>query len=388
MDVIVIGGGASGLFSAIFAAKSNNKVTIIECDKNVGTKINITGNGKCNLTNLNMNSTKYYGNAEFIDNVLAQFNEKDTINFFENLGVMIYENNGYVYPLSNQATTISNILRDYATELGVKIKTNNVINSVKKINKKFHVDIGTDLECDKLIIATGGLSGVNNEYSKLGYKIASDFGHKIVTLKPALTSLVCEKSSLNSAAGVRVVSNVTIHINKKITSEKGEIQITNYGVSGIPIFNISSMCEKGTKLEIDFMPDYNSDMIYKIISGQNGSIGKIISRFLNEKLALAILDKVHINKNINVKDLDSNTILNIINKIKFFDLIVIKNGGYNHSQVTKGGVCTFEIDPNSMESRLVPGLYFAGEIIDVDGMCGGYNLQFAWSTGYIAGRDF
>lgn len=387
MNVVIIGAGAAGLTAAICGAKNGDNVTVIEHESKPGKKIAITGNGKCNITNRNVSSEKYYGDKKFIETILAQFHYKDTLEFFENIGVFCYEKNGCYYPNSSQAVTIVNSLRDYALNLGVAIKTNNSVKKIKKKNCQFVIDIGIPLTCDKLIIAAGGMAAPKTGSDGSGYLLAEQFGHTIIEPRPALTGLICD-NSLKKASGVRVKAKVSID-NTEIFDE-GELQITDYGISGIPVFNISRMTETGTGIIIDFLPDDTyeriSEKIKKIFMVRpKSSVFHALNGLLNEKLSNAILMKMNFNGSTLCENISDEDIKMIVNIIKGFKITVQKRKGFDFAQVTEGGVCTQEIDPNTMESRICENLYFAGEIIDVDGICGGYNLQFAWSSGYIAG---
>ena len=194
--------------AAITAANQGAKVTVIEHENKPGKKILVTGNGKCNITNTKMNEECFYGNKNFIKNVLDNFGYKETIEFFMSLGMRTKDKNGYIYPAGEQAATVLEILRITAENLGVKIKTNNNVNSVKYRDRKFLVDIGIELQCDKLIVATGGMAAPKTGSTGLGYPLAEQFGHTIVETKPALTALITEKDLLNKAAGVRTTANI------------------------------------------------------------------------------------------------------------------------------------------------------------------------------------
>lgn len=402
MDVIIIGAGASGLMAAITAANQGAKVTVIEHENKPGKKILVTGNGKCNITNTKMNEECFYGDKNFIKNVLDNFGYKDTIEFFMSLGMRIKDKNGYIYPAGEQAATVLEILRITAENLGVKIKTNNNVNSVKYRDRKFLVDIGIELQCDKLIVATGGMAAPKTGSTGLGYPLAEQFGHTIVETKPALTALITEKDLLNKAAGVRTTANIWFEnsagkkggnsneANKY--SETGELQITDYGISGIPVFNISRMATKGTLIHIDFIPDYSINDIVEYwakTSDYNPKIqlGTVMDGMLNTKITAVMLEKACIKYNCLLGELHLDETLNLLKLLKDYQIVVNKPRGFDFAQVTAGGVSTEEVNSLTMESKKQPGLYFAGEILDVDGICGGYNLQFAWATGATAGRN-
>lgn len=386
MKVLVIGGGAAGLTAAIFASKAGAKVTVLEHENKTGKKILTTGNGKCNITNLIMNEDCFYGNKNFIRAVLNQFDENDAINFFKEIGIYTKDKNNYIYPLSEQASTVSNRLREVCEKLGVKIKTNNYITDIKKSGDKFAVDYGFEDVFDKVILATGGKSFPATGSDGSGYEIAKKFGHKIIDTEPALTALVCEKSELNKASGVRVKAQVTLDDTHY---DIGEVQIADYGISGIPVFNISRFAKIGSTLLLDFMPEYSLEELIKILyelANMNSSFNliQILNGLINEKLANAVLEKCNLKKN---DDITNKNINLIACTLKSFKLTVKQKKGFDFAQVTMGGVDTNEINSETMESKIVSGLYFVGEIIDIDGRCGGYNLQFAWSSGAIAGRN-
>lgn len=391
MRVVVIGAGAAGLTAAICAAKNGDKVTIIEHENKPGKKIAVTGNGKCNITNSKLSVENYYGDREFIRTVLNRFDCKDTIDFFEEMGVICYEKRGYYYPMSNQAVTVVNHLREYAYNLGVSIKTNNDVKDIRCQGDNFVLDIGIEIPCDKLIIATGGMAAPKTGSDGSGYEFAGKFGHSIVEPKPALTGLVCADSPLKKASGVRVKAKVSIYDSK--AADIGEVQITDYGISGIPVFNISRMAEYGTKIIIDFLPEYTYQDVYERIKtlckiDEKGFISTALNGLFHEKLVTAFLKAAKIEPATKCIDITEKQIALFCDLIKAFSMIVSKRKGVDYAQVTQGGVSTNEINPNTMESLLQKNLFFAGEIIDVDGRCGGYNLQFAWSTGMIAGGHF
>ena len=388
MKVVIIGAGAAGLMAAVTAAKCGHKVTVIEHENKPGKKINITGNGKCNITNSVLTPDKYYGNKDFIDNVIDKFNYKDTLNFFENIGVYCYEKNGFYYPLSNQANTVTNALYNEALSLGVTIKTNNNVKSITKKADGFILDIGIELFCDKLIIATGGMAAPKTGSDGSGYELAKNLGHNIINPHPALTALVCDEK-LKKASGVRVKAKVWI--KDKNTEDLGELQITDYGISGIPVFNISRNVDEGGKVILDFAPDYTYDevkiLLEKILKRRDKmSALTALNGLFNEKLAAVFLKEMKLQSNVKCTDI-TDKITMLCDIIKSFEVTVKRKKGFDFSQVTSGGVNTVEINKDTMESLICTNLYFAGEIIDVDGRCGGYNLQFAWSSGYIAGES-
>lgn len=392
MNVIVIGAGASGLMAAINAAEQGAKVTLLEHENKPGKKILVTGNGKCNITNENMDVDKFYGDKKFVKDVLDDFGYAQTIDFFEKIGIKTKNKKGYIYPASEQATTVLDFMKSYGESLGVKIKTNNNINKIEYIDNKFIVDIGIELEFDRMIIATGGVAAPKTGSRGDGYNYAKRFGHTVSKIRPALTALITEKCSLNKAGGVRTNGKIWFSNKNGYFESEGELQITEYGISGIPVFNISRMALENTDIHIDLKPDMTDEEIWlffknMIKSNENYSISLCLNGILNAKLSNAILEEVNIKGSSSLGSLNDSHINNIVAVIKDYVVRVKKARDFEFAQVTAGGINTDEINSHTMESKKQPGLYFAGEIIDVDVICGGYNLQFAWATGAIAGRN-
>lgn len=385
MKTIIIGAGAAGLTAGIFAARNKSEVTIIEHGKQAGKKILSTGNGRCNMSNENLDSSMYYGDSAFIDCVLEKFGVQQMKDFFQSIGLYTCSQKGYLYPMSLQANSVLAFLRDTAVNLGVKIKTNNEITDIRYKNNKFFVDIGIELECDNLIIATGGCSFPKTGSDGSGYRLAEKFRHTIVKPEPGLTALTCDDDILRKASGVRIQSTVSIK-GKKHT---GELQITDYGISGIPVFNISRMANQGDRVSIDFAPDIDNKNLYssisRLISKNNmRTIDFTLNGLFHEKITTVFTNKINIHNKL-CKLIKEDDVNNLVELIKNYTISVKKRRGFEFAQVTVGGVSTDEINPLTMESKKIKNLYFAGEIIDVDGICGGYNLHFAWASGAIAG---
>ncbi len=399
MKVIVIGGGASGLFAAIHAARLGASVTILEQDKKTGKKLSVTGNGKCNITNYNLiaEDTKdcveqyYYGDYKLIRSVFRHFNAKDVVSFFEQIGVCSYVEKNYngIYPKSNQASSVTQALTDYARELQVKIKTNNFIYGISKTEQGFCVDVGIPLQCDRLIIATGGY--LPDVEGMSGHEIAKSFGHTIHPLKPALTALI-GKCGLNRASGVRIPAKIS---KKNGESQSGELQITDYGISGIPVFNLSHLIHDGEQLWIDFFPEYQTmdsfrDYIKSVYENLkqyrlSATLGQALVGMFPSKLLTIALKETKLSEKAKISELSEEAFSSVFELLKAYPFPVKSRRDFSFAQVTQGGVPLKEVNPDSMESEKCSGLYFVGEILDVDGICGGYNLQWAWSTGYIAG---
>ncbi len=400
MKVIVLGAGASGLMAAIRAAETGAQVTLIEPQKKAGKKLSVTGNGKCNFTNrklMGLDSEEdyvpfYYGNHKLISQVLGQFGAEDVTVFFEQLGICSYVEKNYqgLYPKSNQAQSVTNALTDYARELHVKIKTNNVIHSISKTEDGFVVNVGIDLFCDHLIVATGGWNDFVEGIS--GYEIAKQLGHSVTELKPALTALI-GRDELNKASGVRIQAKI-----RKETGvvQQGELQITDYGISGIPVFNLSHVVEAGDTLYIDFMPEYEEPEYQTFVKTlfqrlnakrREGILENLLAPVLPEKLLKVLLKQANLSGSKLMKECSFEEFQAFFLFMKNYPFTVSKRRDFQYAQVTQGGVPLEELDVSRMESKQCPGLFLCGELLDVDGICGGYNLQWAWSTGYIAGEN-
>ena len=395
VDVAVIGGGPSGLLTAILASKNKN-VIILEKQSKVGKKILVTGNGRCNLTNIDL-SIKYYNsnNMELVLKYLTKLNFIDTIKLFKELGLLTRVENGNVYPYSNQATSVLDILR-------INLKKNNVEEicdfetiNIKKFDSYYKIISKDKKEIDakKVVISTGGKSYFPFDKDSSGYELLKMLGHNITNLYPSLTGIYSDNKNLKNLKGIRVKSKATLLIaDKKVKSEIGEVLFNEKGLSGICIFNLSQMIttnlDKNIEVSLDIVNDYSKEEMFNLIkekASKNITIEELLIGIINKNIALALLKELNY-KNLNSNELSDNDIELIINKMKDwkFKIIGIKN--FNEAQVTSGGVSLEEFDDN-LESKISKGIYAAGEVLDVDGICGGYNLQWAWTSAYIVGKS-
>ena len=396
MDIVIIGGGASGLVAAITASKNkNNKVTLIEKNQTLGKKILATGNGKCNYYNSDQNLSHYNStNNELVKEIITKENLNEVENFFSNLGIIPKIKNGYYYPFSNQATTIKNALvRE--VEKNTKVLLETTVEKINKIENKFKVKTNNGvIECDKVIIATGSKASPKTGSTGEGYNFLKDFNHTIIDVNPALVQLKTKGNFLKDWTGIRTDVEVSLFINNKnIKSDQGEIQLTNYGVSGICIFNLSRFVpialnnNDKVEVKINFLPFTSTpEELLKDLSNNN-SINDILEGILNNKLASVILNKSSINKNKKYNELSIKEKEVLIENLTNFTLEVIGTNSYEECQVCSGGVPLTEINTKTMESKIVKNLHIVGELLDVDGECGGYNLTFAWVTALLAGKS-
>ncbi len=416
IDVIVIGGGASGMTAAIACARLHKNVMILEHNDKLGRKLSATGNGKCNYTNKLQTMECYHGTQKaVVKEVLEQFGVEHTLSFFRDLGIYPKEKNGYYYPFSEQAASMIEAMRLELEHLKVKIKCKEHIVKVEKEKDEFLVSTETYTYCaKKVILATGGLASKKLGSCDTGYEIAKSLGHTVTNLYPALTGLKV-KENFQALAGIRIKAEITLFVENVISKksgaknsikngykernfyrEIGELQLTSYGISGIPVFQLSRFATVGlgegkkVTASIDFLPDFSMDELLDfvmVLKKQNfyKTMGTFLNGLLDNKLVGELLKRVAIDKNKKVEDVTEEQLFRFCHCIKEFSCAIIDSNGFDNAQVTAGGVSLLEIVPNTMESKKTKGLYLTGELLDVDGICGGYNLQWAWATGYLAG---
>lgn len=402
MKIGIVGAGASGLVAAITAAKNGANVTLIERKDRIGKKILATGNGKCNFTNYSMNSFDFRSrNQKVYCDYISQFDEKNVISMFRNMGMLIKVKNGFYYPRSEQASTVLDLLRFQIKELGIQVLTEHYPLSVQKKKKSFEILLNDQkkLYFDHVILACGSFAGEKTKDEYNGYTYAGSLGHTLVPVVPALVQVRAKGKEFKSISGVRCDANIFLYINNKlVTSEFGEMQLTDYGISGIPVFQLSryasyGICEKKkVTAKIDFLPEYEHDRWKSFVSDKWNSISKTATAeeffqgFLNKKLNLMFLRTAGIKAETPLNQIKFSKIEQVISHMKCWEIEIEGTNSYENAQVCAGGVSMDEITLQ-MESKIVPGLYFAGELLDVDGRCGGYNLQWAWTSGYLAGKN-
>ena len=381
-SLIVVGGGAAGLMAAIQAAQQGASVTILEHNEKTGRKICVTGNGRCNLTNLNQYEGAYRGkNPEFVNEIFRQFSVTDTLDFFEKIGILTVEKKGWLYPRSGQAKSVSELLEAKARSLKIKIKTREHVTKVFPKDRLWNVQTeGWTYQGAAVILANGSKASAVSGSDGSGYEIATALGHQIIPPLPALLGLKCRDRGFSSWSGVRTEGRLTLLIDGVPSKEEaGELQLTEYGISGIPVFQLSRYAvralseKKKTALRINFFPEYTEEELRTLIESRKKlcpyqTEAELLTGLLPDKLIKVLMKQ---------KDpLDSAC---------GFELEVTGNTGFEQAQVCSGGVNTSQVDPLTLESRLHKGLFFAGELLDIDGACGGYNLQWAWSSGAVAG---
>ena len=399
-EIAVIGGGASGLMAAITAKKSGKEVIILERKDRILKKVLITGNGRCNITNVNANISNYFGkNISSVENILNRFTPQDTMDFFNGLGIVCNEENrGKVYPLSGQASSVVDALRFEAEKLGIKIETEFYVRKIEKDGFKFKIysEDRKKIEAGRVILAAGGQSYPELGSNGSGFELAKELGHSVTKLSPSIVQLKTEKNQVKGLQGIKTDVAVTAYgDNKKICTYDGELLFTDYGISGNVVFNISFVMPlyKNVEFEIDFMEKFDYNELYEMLKERkkimshltmenyfNGMINKKLGQFLSKVSGIEKLSKP-------VKDLSDSDIRKLCTVLKKYRMKILETTGFKNAQVTAGGVSLDEVNIETLESKIVKGLYFSGEVLDVYGECGGFNLQWAWASGYIAGEN-
>lgn len=394
MKIAIVGGGISAFAAAISAAKNNNSVVILEKNNKVLKKLLLTGNGKCNYFNEDQSILHYHTNSNIdIEKIINFQNIEKVKTFWQDLGIVSFIKNGYYYPYSQTASSIKETLVFCAKSLGVNIITEIDVKSIIKENNKFHIT-GDNYSgfFDKVIISTGSLSYPITGSTGFGYDAATHFGHTINTVNPSLVQLVTNLGIEAKWNGVRSHVIVTDLNNKK--SEEGEIQLTNYGLSGICIFNLSRDIAIGLNknikqsISINFTPWCDNILEFlnkRSVYFPNRNIISLCEVFINYKLMSAILHYLNIRDDITWEELNMSQ-KKITQALSNFQVDIVGTKNYDSAQVCSGGINLEELDLNTLESKLVTNLYFCGEVIDLDGDCGGYNITIAILSGILAGE--
>lgn len=397
--VVVIGAGPSGLLASIYASYNDCDVTILERNHTTLKKLLLTGNGKCNYYNDNQDLSNYNSdNRDLISKIINEDNLKEIESFFDKIGLVPKIKNGLYYPCTNLAVTVKSILLKEAETCGVRILTDFYVENIKKKNDIFIINENSDdIEADVIIISTGSKAYPKSGSDGNGYELLKSFNHTIIEPKPSLVQLVCKGQYFKELNGIRCDVKLKHYENNKfIKEEQGELQLTDYGLSGICVFNLSGRIKKGLsygydeKIYIDFLPNIEDKEKYLIERNnklKNRTILELLEGIVNYKLVKEILKKYKISENISFDELNNKQIKTIIENLSNMEVSVVDTKSFDNAQVCSGGVPLNEINLETMESKLVKDLYIVGEIIDIDGLCGGYNLTNAWITGMLAGRN-
>lgn len=422
--ILIIGAGASGLTAAITARDLGADVALIEGTDRVGKKILTTGNGRCNITNRNIDSIlKSYekskesdhpypfvpyhsSNGDFFMNVLKSFSVEDTIAFFSMLGLPLTTlDDGKMYPLSLQASSVLDILRMALEERSIPVYANCKVTEIKPVKSGFKVTAKTSegisiFECQKLILCTGGKAAPSTGSDGSGYSLAKALGHSIISVYPALVQLKLDYKNLKALSGIKFDGFAEVIVNGKVLrKEFGEILFTDYGISGPPILQLSrfASCSLASNsnviIRINMLPGFSAEDLDNFLENHKALFGhrSLMTAFvgiINKKLIPIILKEAGIDDihkplwELSWKEKNS-----LMKLLQSWEFNVSGTNSFGSAQVTAGGINTKDVDSNTLESKLHGGLYFAGEILDVDGDCGGFNLQWAWSSGYIAAKN-
>ena len=437
--VAVIGGGAAGMMAAIEAARQGAIVTILEKNPQPGKKLATTGNGRCNYTNTDMTTCiggKFHGrHADFAEAALHALPPEAVIQWFQEIGVEPRFRGSYVYPNSDQASAVVEALQEELRRLSVKLHTDETVKSIERIESTpypYFLVHGTDtvVKAERIILAAGSKAAPKTGSSGDGYFLARKLGHSLIPYVPALCGIHCAGDAFPLLAGIRIEAGLQLVIDgQAVREERGELQLTDYGISGIPVFQLSRDVayalreEKKAAVYINFLPDptHTENTAHRPASTTVGRPERKINRtegeliedpreavirlyklrqqrlserrmdhfftgLLHQKLGKVLLRMANVPAELPVSALSEKQLRSLASLTVRFKAECLEMNGFQQAQVVAGGVNTEEVDPETMESKLVPGLYFAGELLDIDGICGGYNLQWAWASGYVAGR--
>ncbi len=396
MVIGIIGGGASGMAAAIAASGNpQSQVILFERQARVGRKLLATGNGRCNLTNLSAGNEHYHGDQpEFAQTALEVFSPERTIAWFRNLGLYtVTEESGRVYPYSDQANSVVDVLRFALDRPNVRVITGFEVSKVRRGNGGFAVENGEETYfCDRLVIACGGLAGTKLGGSMSGYKLLKSFGHRVTRLRPALVQVKSSWNGCGSLKGVRANCHAAILCDGKLHREStGELQYTDYGLSGPVVFEISRdvcLTPGDWVCKLDFLPDISAEALeHELKRRRSGQLlaEELLTGILHNRLGRVLTAAAGVHSQQMISQLRDDQIAQVCQLVKGLEVTLSEPLGMDAAQVTAGGILTEEFNSRTMESRLVPGLYACGEVLDIDGDCGGYNLQWAWSSGMAAG---
>lgn len=395
-DIAIIGGGASGLAAAISAKRQNNSlsVAIFEANQRVGKKLLTTGNGRCNLGNAGNLSGRYHGDTAFAERVLNKFTTSNTIDFFNSIGIECIElEEEKLYPMCLQANGVVDQLRFATDELKIDTLTEHRVEKIEHKGNSFIIYVnGTTYTAKKVIIATGGVAAPKSGSKGDGYAFLTNFGHSKTTTRPAIVQVITKTDLTKALAGIKVEGEISLTTKKGSRTEKGEILFTEYGLSGPPVLQISRMvaeCGQGD-ISIDLLPDIDFTEVFSILKRRkdilkNRTTDQLLLGFLNKRAGEVVIKSAGISLSTPIAELKEKDLKDITAKIKNFKMTATGTKGFDNAQVTAGGISTKDFNADTLESKLIKGLYATGEVLDVDGDCGGFNLQWAWATGYVAG---
>ncbi len=396
MNVCVIGGGAAGMLAALTAAENGHRVLLLERQSRVGRKLLATGNGRCNLSNYHVSPAHYHGGAGFCDFALSQFDVGETLQYFASLGLLtVSEASGRIYPMSNMAGSVLDVLRYALERPEIDLQTGQTVTAVRKMPEGFSVKTETDTFSARcLILAAGGAAGSKVGGGMDGYRLAKSLGHHRTALYPSLVQLKTDPTYPRALKGVKAQCGISICRGSQVLARNsGEVLFTEYGVSGPTIFDLSrSVSAGGSDLTclLNFFPDWEEAEVLHWLSQRQAAMAAheastLLTGSCHTRLGQMICKSAGFT-NQRAAGLTRDDLRRIARQATHFALPITGTCGFDQAQVTAGGLDTSEFDPRTLQSRLVPGLYACGELLDIDGDCGGYNLQWAWSSGRLAGK--
>ena len=396
MNVCVIGGGAAGMLAALTAAENGHRVLLLERQSRVGRKLLATGNGRCNLSNYHVSPAHYHGGAGFCDFALSQFDVGETLQYFASLGLLtVSEASGRIYPMSNMAGSVLDVLRYALERPEIDLQTSQTVTAVRKMPEGFSVKTETGTFSARcLILAAGGAAGSKVGGGMDGYRLAKSLGHHRTALYPSLVQLKTDPTYPRALKGVKAQCGISICRGSQVLARNsGEVLFTEYGVSGPAIFDLSrSVSAGGSDLTclLNFFPDWEEAEVLHWLSQRQAAMAAheastLLTGSCHTRLGQMICKSAGFT-NQRAAGLTRDDLRRIARQATHFALPITGTCGFDQAQVTAGGLDTSEFDPRTLQSRLVPGLYACGELLDIDGDCGGYNLQWAWSSGRLAGK--
>lgn len=398
MQAVIIGGGAAGLTAALTAARNGHSVTILEAQNRVGRKLAVTGNGRCNLTNLEAAVSRYHGeDPAFVGPALQALDAAGTLAFFRNLGLLTTaEPGGRVYPLSDQATGVVDVLRFACDAAGVQTRTACRVTEIRPAAGGFSVRTEAgNFSADRVIVCAGGAAGARYGGSAAVYSLLTALGHSRTKLFPSLVQIKTGTALVRSLKGVRADAAVTVldGAGRPAAQSAGEVQFTDYGLSGPAVFEVSraAAAGQGSRIALDLLRNYTLQDIAALLRARRSACPaltyeNLLTGMLHNRLGRTLLRACGLDLHTPLSSLTEAEIRRIAQTAKCWELQITGTMGFDAAQVTAGGIRTAEFRPDTLGSRLVPGLYAAGEILDIDGDCGGFNLQWAWASGRLAGR--
>ncbi len=398
ITIAVIGGGAAGMMAALEAASRGAAVTVFERQNRVGRKLSVTGNGRCNLTNMNAGAASYHGEAGgFAAPALKAFGPADTRAFFRNLGLLtVEERNGRVYPLSDTAGSVVDVLRYALEAAGVKLLTGYEVSGIRKQGGGFRIlEKEGGMYAERVIVACGGMAGERFGGTVLGYRLLEGLGHTCTPLGCSLVQLRSDNPGCRSLKGIRADAAVTVSCcGELLASSAGEVQFTDYGLSGPAVFEISraALSRPGTVVSLDLVRSVGEEELTEMMLQRSENtpqltLGDVFLGTVQNRIGRVLVSAAGLKTSESLGGLSERTARRLAKLAKSFAFPITGDMGPANAQVTVGGIRTSEFFPDTMESRLCPGLYACGEVLDVDGDCGGYNLQWAWSSGFLAGKS-